>query len=128
MSTATAPIEIPFPSELGDDEQFLEEELIDYFDGLVHDGRELGGPLLAALCLEVDDHRVEVYAVEIVQVDIDDSGVMLHYGYQYTGYAACKDIDLNGDDHGTAYGKRVGSAWIFEPYEPPERLSPSEEF
>lgn len=123
MKTPLPDIRVPIP--FPEDE---EVDLVGYFADLISDEfGEIGGDLLPALDLDVNDDRATIDEISIEEVVIHEEGVAVHYSYTYSAYYGCDDMNYSDEETGTAFGKRVGTEWVFERHVSPERQAPNEE-
>jgi hypothetical protein len=109
--------------ECPDREDDEELDLVEFFKNKI-------AKLKPALDLSVEDldERACFFAVKIVDVQEDDSGVFIQYDVTYTAYYGCRDQDRSGVDERNITGDLQGNAWVFPVYVPPPRRSTYEEF
>lgn len=75
------------------------------------------------------NERVQIDDVSVTEVRIHDNGTLeIDYGYSWSFYAGCKDIDESGFEHDTVDARFVGGVIEFEARKCQEPRSPLNEF
>ncbi len=71
---------------------------------------------------------VQIDDVSVKKVRIQDDGTLeIEYGYSWSFYAGCRDIDDSGYEHDTVDARLVGGVIEFDAQECPEPRSPQNE-
>ncbi|MDZ4126643.1 MAG: hypothetical protein U1E02_21070, partial [Hydrogenophaga sp.] len=87
------------------------DEMQDRFYGSVEE-------LAPAMDLSVDDERGELGDVNISDVRIDGDRVHISYGYEWTAYYGCSDMNVYQEEEGYFSGRLVDGFWVFEKHVP----------
>lgn len=82
-----------------------------------------------ALDLEVwqIDPRANYVGHDILQIDVQDGAVHVHYTVDYYVYFGCRDIDGGDEEHREITGTLEDGKIVFQTYVQPDPLAPSDE-
>lgn len=120
MSTHMHYIEIEIPVALQERDEI---DLVDSFHSFIkNEDGDLGGPLLEAFDLDVQNSRAKIDDVDIDNVNVDEDGdVEIQYMFMWSAFFGCDDIDRIEQGRGAVLGMKKGGKWLFTPYRRIER-------
>lgn len=73
------------------------------------------------------DRKSQVDGFEITRIDVDASGVVIHYRVEYSGFRPCQEIRYSETAHRRVLGVRSGQTFYFTAYQELERRSSCDE-
>ena len=95
--------------------QSLIDDESDFSDALDHDVSHI-------------DQRAQVYAVQVTNVDINDSQIAVTYELKYSIYNGCKDMDVQDAEELHVFGDLTDEGWAFDEHVPPPKRTTVNEF